>query len=411
MGTSTRLAIRQAMGKAIQLYRGGTATGGTTSTLIDTTNRKERDDFWNGSECHFEDGANAGVVALVSDFVQSTSTSTLAQSITQPSVGNAYGMYLRPFKVQHYNDAISAALDEAYSLGFARRGWDETLWTTRRWDYDLPTTLEEVAEVHVQAGPELAPDNDWGARGSGWTVHSVGSFTNDGDTLARTLKHTITQADQYTTTDIAVQPLVKYAFRVRVKGDGTAAAKATYQFLDTSGTLIGSATSVGTSSSTTSAILSTTFQAPSNAQTVRISLGSASASGAVYFWEVGLRQANRWTKLPRGAWEVEWEGTTGRLIFRERPRENRVLRLKGRRALEALSADSDTLSFDAPESRAFICLALAHLWAGGQGPVPDVDRNHAETQERLWRQRYARMAGGLFDNFRQQRSAATPVWV
>ena len=335
-------------------------------------------------------------------------TLTHAQTLTATDTSTTYELYEPPFKVTDYNNAINAALDESYAKGFARRGWDETLYTTQQLDYTLPSTLEEVGGVFVQSHGNYMLDPDWVGSGSGWTVHSVGSFGNNGDNQERTLDHVITGANQYTTTDVSVTPGVKYFFRVRaISVSSSPTAVARYQFRTSTGALIGSATNFGTYASATSGLITGTFIAPVNAVEVRIGLGSSSASGTVRFWEHDLMRYQAYERWPRGDWDLEWEGNTARIIFKRRPMRFRILRLQGRRSLETLTADSDTVSFDAPESRAFIRLALTNLWSA---PHPHIDEAQALRQEALWRGRFAEVAGGLFENYQARRSYATPSW-
>lgn len=411
MGTTARSTVRARMARANQLYASGTATAtGTTTTLIDTTRRKELNDWWNFSQLLKTGGTGSGELADVSDFVQSTSTLTLLQTQTASDSTTTYDLFRPPFKTTHYNEAIDDAIDEAYALGFGRRGWDETLYTTRRDYYTLPTTLEEVAEVHLSA-PNRLPDPDWEGSGSGWTLHADGSIGNTGDNTARALTHTIGGADRYTRTDVPVTPGVEYQFRVRVISDGTAVAVARYRFRNSAGTLLGSAaTNFGTSTSATSALLTGTFTAPVGAVDVRIEFGSSSASGTVRFWEhyLGVR---RWPlKVPRGQWDVEWEGNTARLVWKNViPFSSRMVRLRGRRPLETLAADTDTVSFDAPELQAFVMLASARLWENAQGQIPDVDRGQAEDRSRFFRDRFAEVGRGNFDNWKMHRTVAVPT--
>jgi len=52
----------------------GKATSGTTSTIVDTTNRKEVDDYWNAYVVSVTAGTNIGKSRYITDFVYSTST-------------------------------------------------------------------------------------------------------------------------------------------------------------------------------------------------------------------------------------------------------------------------------------------------------------------------------------------------
>ncbi len=54
----------------------GTATGGNTSTLIDTASLTQADDYWTIGFVFFDTGANAGVSRKVKNFVQATHTIT-----------------------------------------------------------------------------------------------------------------------------------------------------------------------------------------------------------------------------------------------------------------------------------------------------------------------------------------------
>jgi hypothetical protein len=55
----------------------GTATGGTKSTLIDTVNLTQADDYWNWGYVIFSSGTNNGLSRKVVDFDNATKTATL----------------------------------------------------------------------------------------------------------------------------------------------------------------------------------------------------------------------------------------------------------------------------------------------------------------------------------------------
>ena len=409
MGTTARSVIRQEAAQEVGLYASGTATGGTTTTLIDTVRRKERDDYWNNSQLYLTSGTLTPLTSDVSDSVRSTSILTVLQTLSGSPTTETYDLYRPPFKVGDYNEAINAALDEAYAKGFARRTLDETLFTTRQRYYTLPSTLEEVAELLV-ARHNFLLDPDWAAGGSGWTLHADGSFTNDGDLQERTLKHTISGASQYTRIDLSVEPGREYSFRANVKSDATAVAIWRYQWINTSGSLIGSATNFGTRTAATFALITGNIIAPSNAQQVRLQFGSSSASGSIYTHAQAFWPRGDYEQWPRGYWGIQWDGTTGRLEFRTgKAPINRVIQLRGKRVLETLTADTDTVSFDTPEYRWFIYLVCRKLWEQRLGKVQDQDADHARGNITLWRSKLAELGQPNFDNWKQRRTVSTPV--
>ena len=69
----------------------GTAASATSSTLVDTANRKEPDDYWTGGVIEIVSGTGDGQVRDITDFVQSTSTITVSPNwATTPSTDSVY---------------------------------------------------------------------------------------------------------------------------------------------------------------------------------------------------------------------------------------------------------------------------------------------------------------------------------
>lgn len=56
-----------------------TATGGTTTTLVDTSLSTSSDDYWNGALLYIYAGANAGLKRTVKDYTGSTDTLTVEE--------------------------------------------------------------------------------------------------------------------------------------------------------------------------------------------------------------------------------------------------------------------------------------------------------------------------------------------
>jgi len=69
----------------------GTATSATTSTLVDTANRKEADDYWKGGEIEIISGTGIGQSRPITTFVQSTSTVSVSPNwVTTPDTTSVY---------------------------------------------------------------------------------------------------------------------------------------------------------------------------------------------------------------------------------------------------------------------------------------------------------------------------------
>ena len=74
--------------------KSSTATGGTTSTLIDTVGLTHADDYWNYGYVEFTSGNNDGQKRAIIDFDQSTNTATLSYALSYAvASGDAYTIY------------------------------------------------------------------------------------------------------------------------------------------------------------------------------------------------------------------------------------------------------------------------------------------------------------------------------
>lgn len=68
-----------------------TATGGASGTIIDTAQRKEADDYWNGGTVTILSGTGVNQVRDITDFVQSTSTISVSPNwVTTPDTTSVY---------------------------------------------------------------------------------------------------------------------------------------------------------------------------------------------------------------------------------------------------------------------------------------------------------------------------------
>jgi len=72
----------------------GAVTGGTTTTIIDTVNLDQADDYWNWGIITFTSGNNNGSSRKILDFVSSTHTLTLDYALdVAPTATDAFAVY------------------------------------------------------------------------------------------------------------------------------------------------------------------------------------------------------------------------------------------------------------------------------------------------------------------------------
>ena len=72
----------------------GTATGGTTTTLIDTNNLTQANDYWNWGIVTFTSGNNNGSSRKILDFDAATDTATFDYALDNAvAIGDTYTIY------------------------------------------------------------------------------------------------------------------------------------------------------------------------------------------------------------------------------------------------------------------------------------------------------------------------------
>ncbi len=153
--STTRAALRHAIDSHLRLVHAsatvtGTATGGTTSTVVDTA-RTEADDYWNNCWLYVSsttDGkAPQDEESLVADFVAATDTLTLNSPLSVAvGAGDTYELR-RFFSAGTIHSAINLALEDAqYQL--RQEEEDSTLVIEEDiYDYTLPSTVEHVLKL------------------------------------------------------------------------------------------------------------------------------------------------------------------------------------------------------------------------------------------------------------------------
>jgi hypothetical protein len=140
----------------------GVATGGSTTTIVDTVERTEASDFWNGGTAWITyDAAGAGAApqgeySFISDFdattdtltLRSTLTATVASSDRYAVAGLRYPLQLLTQKVNEVLRTIPIVKDDITTITIA------ALQT----EYSLPADLWELKEVWIQTNVDDTND-------------------------------------------------------------------------------------------------------------------------------------------------------------------------------------------------------------------------------------------------------------
>lgn len=154
---ATRKQLRQAIDAILRTVHGSptatrTATGGSTSTLIDTA-RVEADDYWNNAWLYIadttDDGAPIGQEALVTDFVAATDTLTFEPAMTA-AVGSGDTYELRRYyTAASIHEAINAAIAETQAF-FPPITTDETtVVQSDIYEYTLSSAIDDILRVDL----------------------------------------------------------------------------------------------------------------------------------------------------------------------------------------------------------------------------------------------------------------------
>ena len=147
----------------------GTATGGSTTTLIDTSFLAQADDWWGGTGENMGtamvlyDAAGAGAApqgefARVTDFVQSTKTATITALTAAIAAGDRYAIANGRYPLAQVIQAINGALQKLGELTTS----DTSLTTaSNQSEYTLPAANMRLRRVWLQQNTSDADDNQW----------------------------------------------------------------------------------------------------------------------------------------------------------------------------------------------------------------------------------------------------------
>jgi len=129
----------------LQDFVRSTATGGSTSTLVDTVARSEGSDFFDNGTLFILSGNNADKALVISDWNSTTKTFTFAAQALACAAGDIYAAIPKDFPKGLMIESINRALK-----GTDLPKTDETLTTTGyQEEYTLPAGVYNVKRVAI----------------------------------------------------------------------------------------------------------------------------------------------------------------------------------------------------------------------------------------------------------------------
>ncbi len=167
-------------------YIEGTATGGSTTTVADSSALPGfADDSLNTSWAAIitdAGGAHAapeGQARAVSDFVASTGTLTVSQAFTAAvASGDTYRVWAGP-ALYALLEAVKSALRAAWPDWYAEVTDTTLTLANNTYEYTIPATIERLTAVYVDVGDYYKPVHDWRQMNSGATRTLVFQYAND----------------------------------------------------------------------------------------------------------------------------------------------------------------------------------------------------------------------------------------
>lgn len=169
--TYTLFDATLALARRLGVTRSGTATGGSTTTLIDTSRLVQVDDYWNEGTVWVEDTTDGlapkSEFSIVSDFVQSTKTATIGTLTAAIAAGDEYVIAGALYTLDELIEAINTVLARLEIPAVDTSSLTITSSTT---EYTLPAAVVRglLRRVYLQTDTGSG-DNRW-REVHDWTV-------------------------------------------------------------------------------------------------------------------------------------------------------------------------------------------------------------------------------------------------
>lgn len=179
--TLTLFDLTYRIARELDYVREGTATGGTTTTLIDTNGLKEADDRWNdGTVWVLSAGSAApeGEYSVISDFTLSSNTASLVTTLGAAiASGDRYAIARRRYPLDILEQSVNRALQ---TLGYIPITDITTITpAAKQTEYTLPIAANmDLRQVWLETNKDDSDDNRWQMQYN-WYVQRTATGTAD----------------------------------------------------------------------------------------------------------------------------------------------------------------------------------------------------------------------------------------
>jgi hypothetical protein len=175
--TQTLATLTYRVARELGIVKEGTATGGSTSTLLDSSGRTEADDYWNnGTAWLLYDAGGAaaapqGEFASITDFASTGGVISTVWTVA-PAAGDRYAIAKKRYRKADLIQAVNRALQDLGTIPVV----DSTTITTadNQTEYTLPVAANtDLRQVWLQTNDDDSNDNRWHLI-HGWKIqHAV----------------------------------------------------------------------------------------------------------------------------------------------------------------------------------------------------------------------------------------------
>lgn len=151
------------LARLLEIVAEGVATGGSTTTIVDTVERTQDDDYWNGGAAWITyDSAGAGAApqgeyGFISDFANSSSTITLRDALTAAvASGDRYAVATPRYPLYILIQKINEVLNT-----IEKTDTSTVTIAASQLEYSLPTDCMNLKQVWIQTDSDDADANGW----------------------------------------------------------------------------------------------------------------------------------------------------------------------------------------------------------------------------------------------------------